>query len=139
MGWSIPAGIGASFAAPDRKCMVITGDGCMLMQGMELSTASKYHRNILFIVFNNASYTASYFNNKDNRADLTKIPNYDWCQLAKGLGVNSFCVNSPEQLQECLAGIMQQNTPFLIEIKCDSQHATPNKEYNGRIKTLPLV
>ncbi|MDB6367137.1 thiamine pyrophosphate-binding protein [Photorhabdus bodei] len=139
MGWSIPAGIGASFAAPDRKCMVITGDGCMLMQGMELATASKYHRNILFIVFNNASYAASYFNNKDNRADLTKIPNYDWCQLAKGLGVNSFCVNSPEQLQECLAGIMQQNAPFLIEIKCDSQHATPNKEYNGRIKTLPLV
>ncbi|MGR7464293.1 thiamine pyrophosphate-dependent enzyme [Klebsiella aerogenes] len=66
MGWSIPAGIGASFAAPDRKCMVITGDGCMLMQGMELATAAKYRQNVLFVVFNNASYAASYFNNIDN-------------------------------------------------------------------------
>ncbi|OKO99749.1 thiamine pyrophosphate-binding protein [Xenorhabdus eapokensis] len=139
MGWSIPAGIGASFAAPDRKCMVITGDGCMLMQGMELATASKYHRNILFIVFNNASYAASYFNNKDNKTDLTKIPDYDWCQLARGLGLNCLCVNSPDQLQECIAEIMQQNSPFLIEIKCDNQHTTPNKEYNKRIKAFPLV
>ncbi|MDE9551951.1 thiamine pyrophosphate-binding protein [Xenorhabdus bovienii] len=139
MGWSIPAGIGASFAAPDRKCMVITGDGCMLMQGMELATASKYQRNILFVVFNNTSYAASYFNNKDNRTDLTQIPDYDWCQLAKGLGLNSLCVNSPEQLQKHIAEIMQQNSPFLIEIKCDKQHATPNKEYNKRIKTLPLL
>ncbi|MDC9583204.1 thiamine pyrophosphate-binding protein [Xenorhabdus sp. PR6a] len=139
MGWSIPAGIGASFAAPGRKCMVITGDGCMLMQGMELATASKYHRNILFIIFNNASYAASYFNNKDNKTDLTKIPDYDWCQLARGLGVNCLCVNSPDQLQECIAEIMQQNSPFLIEIKCDNQHTTPNKEYNQRIKAFPLV
>ncbi|PHM51198.1 thiamine pyrophosphate-binding protein [Xenorhabdus sp. KK7.4] len=139
MGWSIPAGIGASFAAPDRKCMVITGDGCMLMQGMELATASKYQRNILFVVFNNTSYAASYFNNKDNRADLTQIPDYDWCQLAKGLGLNSLCVNSPEQLLEFIAEIMQQNSPFLLEIKCDSQHATPNEEYSKRIKVLPLL
>ncbi|WP_274715301.1 thiamine pyrophosphate-dependent enzyme [Xenorhabdus bovienii] len=119
--------------------MVITGDGCMLMQGMELATASKYQRNILFVVFNNTFYAASYFNNKDNRTDLTQIPDYDWCQLAKGLGLNSLCVNSPEQLQKHIADIMQQNSPFLIEIKCDKQHATPNKEYNKRIKTLPLL
>ncbi|KMJ43776.1 thiamine pyrophosphate-binding protein [Xenorhabdus khoisanae] len=139
MGWSIPAGIGASFAAPDRKCMVITGDGCMLMQGMELATASKYQRNILFIVFNNASYAASYFNNKDNRTDLTQIPDYDWCQLAKGLRIDSLCVHSPDELQKYIADIMQQNNPFLIEIKCDNQHATPNREYNKRIRKLLLV
>ncbi|WP_340621473.1 thiamine pyrophosphate-dependent enzyme [Xenorhabdus siamensis] len=92
-----------------------------------------------FIVFNNASYVASYFNNKDNKTDLTKIPDYDWCQLARGLGLDCLCVNSPDQLQEYIAEIMQQNSPFLIEIKCDSQHTTPNKEYNKRIKAFPLV
>ncbi|EBC1693173.1 hypothetical protein OZ248_004073 [Salmonella enterica] len=37
----IPAGIGASFTSPERKCMVITGDSCMLMQCMELDNSKK--------------------------------------------------------------------------------------------------
>ncbi|MDY3571622.1 thiamine pyrophosphate-binding protein [Enterobacter hormaechei] len=139
MGWSIPAGIGASFAAPDRKCMVITGDGCMLMQGMELATAAKYRQNVLFVVFNNASYAASYFNNIDNQADLTDIPDYDWCLLAKSFGIDAICVHSPDELEGVIIEIMNKKAPFLIEIKCDKQHATPNAEYNSRIKSHPLI
>lgn len=139
MGWSIPAGIGASFAAPERKCMVITGDGCMLMQGMELATAARYQRNVLFIVFNNSAYAASYFNNRDNRADLTQIPDYDWCQLARGLGVDAICVHSPDEFAGVIADIMEKRKPFLVEIKCDSQHLTPNGEYNRRIQSFPLI
>ncbi|EMO7851354.1 thiamine pyrophosphate-binding protein [Klebsiella quasipneumoniae subsp. similipneumoniae] len=139
MGWSIPAGIGASFAAPDRKCMVITGDGCMLMQGMELATAAKYQRNVLFVVFNNASYAASYFNNKENQADLTDIPDYDWCLLAKSFGIEAISVQSPQELEGVIADIMRKQTPFLIEVKCDNYHVTPNTEYNRRVKAHPLI
>ena len=42
MGWAIPAGIGAKAARPDRPLVVVTGDGCMLMHGMELQTAARY-------------------------------------------------------------------------------------------------
>jgi len=139
MGWSIPAGIGASFAASDRKCMVITGDGCMLMQGMELATAARYQRNILFVVFNNASYAASYFNNKDNQAGLTDIPDFDWCQLARGLGIEGVCIQSPSELEDIIIEIMIKHTPFLIEIKCDKQHPIPNTEYNCRVTSHSLV
>ncbi len=39
MGGAIPLGIGAKLARPERPLMVATGDGCMLMHGMELLTA----------------------------------------------------------------------------------------------------
>ncbi|PHM49771.1 transposase OrfAB, subunit B [Xenorhabdus miraniensis] len=60
-------------------------------------------------------------------------------QLARGLGINVLYVYSPRELQECIAEILYQDSPFLIEIKCDNQHATPNKEYNKRIKGFPLL
>ena len=41
MGWAIPAGVGAKLARPDRPCVVITGDGCMLMHGLEIQTAAQ--------------------------------------------------------------------------------------------------
>jgi acetolactate synthase-1/2/3 large subunit len=84
----------------------------MLMQGMELATAAKYQRNVLFVVFNNASYAASYFNNKENQADLTDIPDYDWCLLAKSFGIEAISVQSPEELEGMIADIMRKQTPF---------------------------
>ena len=38
MGWAIPASIGAQLARPDVPCVAITGDGCMLMHGIEIQT-----------------------------------------------------------------------------------------------------
>ena len=139
MGWSIPAGIGASFARPDGKTMVITGDGCMLMQGLELSTAAKHGLNIVFVVFNNRSYSASYFNNKDNLAALTQIPDYNWCLFAQSLGVSATCVDSPQALQDCIESIMSTAAPHLIEVKCDGRHTTPNSEYGTHLKDHPLL
>ena len=41
MGGAIPLGIGAKLARPERPLMVATGDGCMLMHGMEVHTAAR--------------------------------------------------------------------------------------------------
>ena len=139
MGWSIPAGIGASFARAHGKTMVVTGDGCMLMQGLELSTAAKHGLNIVFVVFNNRSYSASYFNNKDNLPALTQIPDYNWCLFAESLGVSATCVSTPEALHDCIESIMSAARPHLIEIKCDGRHSTPNSEYSSRLKDHPLL
>jgi acetolactate synthase-1/2/3 large subunit len=40
MGYSVPAAIGAKFACPDRDVVAISGDGALLMTGLELLTAS---------------------------------------------------------------------------------------------------
>jgi len=55
MGWAIPAAIGVQCAQPQRRVAVITGDGCMHMNGIEVSTAARYKLPIVFVVINNAA------------------------------------------------------------------------------------
>ena len=53
MGWAIAAAIGVQCAKPSRRVAVITGDGCMLMHGLEVQTAARYGLPILYVVLNN--------------------------------------------------------------------------------------
>ena len=56
MGWAIPAGIGVKMARPDRPCVVITGDACMLMHGLEIQTAARFNVPVIYVVINNAAF-----------------------------------------------------------------------------------
>ena len=53
MGYGLPAGIGAKFAAPDRKVVVVSGDGSIQMNIQELGTAVQYNVDIKVIILNN--------------------------------------------------------------------------------------
>jgi acetolactate synthase-1/2/3 large subunit len=59
MGWAIPAGIGAKAAVPERPLVVVTGDGCMLMHGIEIQTAARYGIAAIFLVINNGALGTS--------------------------------------------------------------------------------
>jgi indolepyruvate decarboxylase len=56
MGFAVPACIGAQLANPQRRPLVIVGDGGFQMTGMELSTAVRFHLNPIVVVLNNYGY-----------------------------------------------------------------------------------
>jgi len=57
LGFAVPAAVGASFAVPSRRpLLVLVGDGAFQMTGMELSTVAKYDLNPIILVLNNSSY-----------------------------------------------------------------------------------
>ncbi|MCR2804553.1 thiamine pyrophosphate-binding protein [Paenibacillus soyae] len=53
MGAAIGYSIGAKIARPDRAVACITGDGCLLMHGTEISTAVNHGAPVIFFVLNN--------------------------------------------------------------------------------------
>ncbi|MGG1329437.1 thiamine pyrophosphate-binding protein [Bacillus tropicus] len=53
MGNALPLAMGAKLACPEKNIMCLTGDGCMMMHGMEISTAVNMGLDILIIIFNN--------------------------------------------------------------------------------------
>ena len=61
MGFAIPASIGVNVAAPDRRPIVLVGDGAFQMTCMELSTAVRHGFNPIVIVLNNKGYTTERF------------------------------------------------------------------------------
>jgi len=56
MGFSVPAALGAQMARPDRRVVVLCGDGAFQMTGMELSSIVRYGFDPIVIVLDNGGY-----------------------------------------------------------------------------------
>jgi indolepyruvate decarboxylase len=57
IGYSIPACLGASLAAPNHRTLVFVGDGAFQMTAQELSTIIRHHLNPIIFLINNDGYT----------------------------------------------------------------------------------
>jgi TPP-dependent 2-oxoacid decarboxylase len=55
-GFAVPAAVGAKAAAPDKRVIVLEGDGSFQMTGMEISTAAGLGHNTVVIILNNGGY-----------------------------------------------------------------------------------
>jgi TPP-dependent 2-oxoacid decarboxylase len=56
VGFAVPASLGAQFASPNTRPLVLVGDGAFQMTGMELSTIARFGLNPITIVLNNKGY-----------------------------------------------------------------------------------
>lgn len=57
MGFAVPAALGAQVARPDRRALILVGDGAFQMTGTELSTQARLGLNPIVVVFNNSGYS----------------------------------------------------------------------------------
>lgn len=57
MGFSIPAALGAGFADPMLRPLVLVGDGAFQMTGTELSTCIRHRQAPIVVVLNNRGYS----------------------------------------------------------------------------------
>jgi indolepyruvate decarboxylase len=57
MGFAVPAALGASFADPTLRPIVLVGDGAFQMTGSELSTCIRYGQSPIVVVLNNRGYS----------------------------------------------------------------------------------
>lgn len=132
MGWAIPAAIGVQFAQPDKKVAVITGDGCMHMQGIEIATAARYRLPIVYVVINNAALGNVWLRAHQLGPipdQLTSLPDIDWAAFSKSLGGNGITVKDPQDLEQAFETALKNNGPTVIDVKADKRFTTPVKEW----------
>ncbi len=133
MGWAIPAGIGAKLARPERPLVVATGDGCMLMHGMEIQTAGRYDIPVIFLVINNSALGNVWLRARKagpGPAALAELPTHDWAGFARSLGLKAATVTEPAALAPALQAALAANAPYLLDVRCDRGCATPVTPYN---------
>lgn len=123
MGWAIAASIGIKLADPQRECICITGDGCMLMTGVEIQTAAKYKIKVLFVVLNNGAHGAiKNANIQYPQLGLSghqyDIPNHDWGLFARSFGVASLNIKTQNQLAAGLEMFRYSDEPLLLDVSC---------------------
>jgi acetolactate synthase-1/2/3 large subunit len=150
MGFTIPAAVGASFAAPGRTIVGVTGDGSFQMNIQELQTLVNYNLPIKIFILNNDGYLSirntmdkffeSRYYGTDPKSGLT-LP--DACKIASAYGIPTYRLRTFEDIKESMPIIMNSEGPVIVDVICPfkqdiipSSSAKENAE--GKIVSQPL-
>ncbi len=133
MGYGVPAAMAAKLVHPERTAICFAGDGCFLMTGHELATATQYGLGIIVIVVNNGMYgsiRAHQEKEYPGRVYATDLFNPDFVALAKAYGGHGELVLRTEEFADAFARARQfadtHRRPALIELRIDPEAITPN-------------
>lgn len=123
MGFGVPAGIGAQVATPERRSIILVGDGGFQMTGLEISTAVKLGLNPIVIVFNNASYAMLRF--IDQKRSYYDLPRWDYVALAKAVGGDGVQAETKAGFELALKAAQASKKLFLIDAVLDETDISP--------------
>ncbi|EEW24778.1 acetolactate synthase large subunit [Rhodobacter ferrooxidans] len=128
IGFGQPAALGAAVACPDRKVVVLEGDGSGMYTLQALWTMAREGLDVTVVVFSNRGYqilrgelanvgVTEVGRNAVRMFDVVE-PSLDWVALAKGHGVAGVRVTDLDQFSDAFAAAMAQKGPMLIEVIC---------------------
>ena len=120
MGYGLPAGIGAHFAAPDRQVVVISGDGSIQMNIQELSAAVQYNVPVKVVILNNhylgmvRQWQEKFYEERYSHSYMEAMP--DFVKLAEAYGAKGFRAEKSSDLSATLQAAFAESGPVLVEI-----------------------
>ena len=128
MGNGIGYSIGAKMAKPNIPVVCLTGDGCTLMYGTEISTAVCHNVPVIFVVFNNGRLDMVDKGMRHNvgRAVGTVYESLVNIQLfAESLGATAFKCTKEEDIEKAITFGLQHQGPTVIEVLVDPDEVPP--------------
>jgi acetolactate synthase-1/2/3 large subunit len=121
MGWSIPAGLGAQRAHPNRQVCTITGDGAFLVSGLELSTAARDGLPVKFFILDDHAYSFMQMLQLPayQRTTATTLARLDFEALARGLGMNYQGIHTTKGIDSGIRAALSHDGPVLAHVTID--------------------
>jgi acetolactate synthase-1/2/3 large subunit len=134
MGFGLPAALGAKIAHPDKKVVLITGDGSFLMNIQELATSSHHAIPIVAVVMNDRhlgmirQLQDAFYNQK--HVECTFPPDVDYVGLARAMGLDGTRVTDIGQVGEAIDKGLSSDRTFVVECIIESQENIPYQSYD---------
>lgn len=125
MGFGLPAAIGAQFANPGKKVILITGDGSFQMNLQELSIVRQYNLPIKIMLMNNGclgmvrQWQELFCNSNYSQTLFEHAP--DWDLLAKAYGIDGARIENREFVSANLKNLIQNDEPILFDVRIDDR------------------
>jgi acetolactate synthase-1/2/3 large subunit len=126
IGFGFPCATGAAVAAPDRKVILLEGDGSGMYTVQALWTMVRNQLDVTMLVFANRRYQILLGELADvglgepgkNANDMLTIgrPDLDWVSIAKGHGVEAGRATTLEELAKEFKRGIASSGPYLIEV-----------------------
>jgi len=118
IGYTLPAALGAAVAHPDRRTVLLIGDGAAQLTVQELGTFSREGLSPVIVVVNNDGYTIERAIHGEN-APYNDIASWRWTELPGVLGVANhltFRAETYAELDDALtAAALHQDRMVLVE------------------------
>jgi len=134
MGYEIAGGLGAAMALPDRRIVVMLGDGSYMMANSELATAVMLGVRLTVVLLDNGGFGCidrlqrgtggESFNNLLTTARHTVPPRIDFAAHAAAMGAQAVKVGSVTELETAVAEAQTAKGVNVIVIDTDPALAT---------------
>ena len=128
MGYGLSGAIGAAFAAPQRRVLLVEGDGGFAQNSQELATVAVNNLNVKIAIFDNAGYASikmtqlNYFGGEYLGCDIASglgFPN--WEALFAAYGIPCVTIDDEAFLDGALADALDQPGPIGIIVRVDPE------------------
>ncbi len=128
IGYTLPATFGAQTAQPDRRVILIIGDGSAQLTIQELGSIQRDGLQPIIFLLNNDGYTVERaIHGAEQR--YNDIARWNWTALPQAMSLQcsaqSWRISETAQLEGVLALLAQQRCLSLIEVVMDKQDLPP--------------
>jgi len=122
LGGGIPFAIGVKTAKPDKKVLVIEGDGSFLFNAAEIDTAVRHKKQIVVVVGNDCQWGMVRHSQRlrghcDVCSKLSEAARYD--KYAESLGAYGELVTDPEEIRPALKRAFGSGLPAVLDVRTD--------------------
>src|SRR6202167_2093954 len=127
MGFGVAGVMGAKYAAPDRPCVSVCGDGAFFMHANVLETAVEYNLPVVWVVWNNYAYASirglqrGYLGGRELATDFhdpntAERYNPDFAAMARSAGVEGVRIDRAADIGDAIRAAIATNRPYLIDV-----------------------
>ncbi len=121
MGAGLPAGMAAKMIFPDRKVLVVAGDGGVMMNIAELETATRLGLDLVVLILNDSGFGMIRWKQEDMKfQDFgLKFNNPDFVKLAESFGAKGYRLEKAEDLKLTLEKALNSKGVHVIDCPID--------------------
>ncbi|MEJ0089631.1 MAG: thiamine pyrophosphate-dependent enzyme [Limisphaerales bacterium] len=128
IGWATPAAFGAAVASPDRRVVLVTGEGAHQLTAQEVSQFGRLGLRPVIFVLNNSGYLIERLLCKDPAIAYNDLAPWRYAELPHALGCDGWFtarVTTCGELDQALATAARATTGVYIEVVTDAYAASP--------------
>ena len=132
IGWGTPAILGNALAAPNRRCVIIAGEGGHQMTANDMGTFHRYGAKPIFLTVNNGGYFAERVTNRYPDEEYNDLAPWKFAEIPAAMGCDDWYttrVSTLGELDAALAQAEQAESGVYIEIIIDRWLCPPAGEF----------
>jgi benzoylformate decarboxylase len=118
LGFPFAGAVGYALARPDRRAVVVMGEGSAQYTLQSMWTAAQHNLPITYIIPNNSGYLSLKYYLEDQKAWQVgwDLPSLDMAALARGFGVAGERITSPDGLRSALRAALSADGPRMLDV-----------------------